>query len=84
MRIFLNGPDSHRYVPLPSNQIIEGWQSSLRRGYVSWWIHFFKDFCDQRTIDLTNQLERLFALEDYFTFKTEGALAHSLYLRLNT
>ena len=71
---FQNEPDSYRCVSLPWKQIIEGWWSFLRRSHVSLWINFLKDICDQRTTDLTSQLEKecpRFALEDYFTITSE-------------
>ena len=33
---FRDDPDSHRYVPSPRNQRIEGWWSFFRRSHVSW------------------------------------------------
>ena len=53
-----NEPDGHGYMPLPRNQISESWWSFLRRSHVAWWINFFKDFCNQRTIDLISQHEK--------------------------
>ena len=58
-------------MPLPWNQIIEGWWLFLHRSRVAWWINFFKDFCNRRTIDLTSQLEKEY-LRFYF-----GGLLHS-------
>ena len=56
---FIRGnPGSHRYVPSLWNQRIEGWWSFFCRSHVSWWMNFFKDLCDQGTIDLTSQLEK--------------------------
>ena len=42
----LSGDKSHRYVPSPRNQRIEGWWSYLRKSRTSWWMIFFRDMQD--------------------------------------
>ena len=63
--------DLTSHVPLPQNQMIEGWWSFLCMSHIAWWINFFKDFCNQKTTDLTSQLEKE-CLRFYF-----GGLLHS-------
>lgn len=55
---FRDDPSSHRYVPSPRNQRIEGWWSFFRRSHTNWWINFFKDLGDNRVIDLTSPLQK--------------------------
>lgn len=54
---FRDDPNSHRYVPSPRNQRIEAWWSQLRKSCSTWWINFFKDLVEQRTVDLTSEME---------------------------
>ena len=56
--IFVDDPDSHRYVPSPRNQRIEGWWSYLKKHWASWWINFFKDMCDRGTLNMADPLQR--------------------------
>ena len=39
---FVNDPDSHRYVPSPRSQRIEGWWSFPKKQWASWWINFLR------------------------------------------
>ena len=55
---FRNDPDSHRYVPSPRNQRIEGWWSFLRKQETSWWISFFNDLTSAGIVDLADLLEK--------------------------
>ena len=54
---FCNDPNSHRYVPSPRNQRIEGWWSFLRKNQ-TWWIDFFNDLIAAGILSLTDQLEK--------------------------
>ena len=47
---------AHKYGSSPSNQRIECWWSSFRRGRASWWIDMFKDMVDSGLFDLGNTL----------------------------
>ena len=49
-----NDPNSHRYVPSPQNQRIEGWWSFLRKNQTSWWIDFFNDLITAGILSLTD------------------------------
>ena len=51
---FCNDPNSHRYVPSPRNQRIEGWWSFLRKNQTSWWIDFFNDLIAAGILSLTD------------------------------
>ena len=55
---FRDDPKSHRYVPSPRNQRIEGWWSYLRRSHTHWWINFFNDLCQRGEVDLTSPLHK--------------------------
>jgi hypothetical protein len=55
---FRNDPDSHRYVPSPRNQRIEGWWSFLRKQEISWWINLFNDLTTAGIVDLADPLEK--------------------------
>ena len=50
------GEKAHKYGSSPSNQRIECWWSSFRRGRASWWIDMFKDMVDSGLFDLGNTL----------------------------
>ena len=54
---FRDNPDSHRYVPSPRNQRIEGWWGFFNKSNSNWWINFFKDMVEARLTDLTSELE---------------------------
>ena len=56
--LFCNDPNSHRYVPSPRNQRIEGWSSFLRKNQTSWWIDFFNDLIAAGISSLTDQLDK--------------------------
>ena len=45
---------SHRYVPSPRNQRIEGWWSFFARQYASWWRTFFAGLEFRRIIDMSS------------------------------
>lgn len=55
---FRDDPNSHRYVPSPRNQRIEGWWSFLRKHQTSWWINLFNDLCTRGIVNLTETLEK--------------------------
>ena len=55
---FRNDPNSHRYVPSPRNQRIEGWWSFLKKNQISWWIDFFNDLIAAGILNLSDQLEK--------------------------
>ena len=55
---FRNDPNSHRYVPSPRNQRIEGWWSFLRKNQTSWWINFFNDLITASIVNLAEPLEK--------------------------
>jgi hypothetical protein len=55
---FTNEPDSHKYVPSPCNQRIEGWWSFFRKHWASWWINLFKDMCDNGVLNMADPLQR--------------------------
>ena len=54
---FKSDPDSHKYVPSPRNQRIEGWWSFFRKHWASWWINYFKDMCDNGALDMADPLQ---------------------------
>ena len=49
---------SHRYVPSPRNQRIEGWWSFFARQYASWWRTFFADLEFRRIIDMSSTISK--------------------------
>ena len=55
---FRNDIESHRYVPSPRNQRIEGWWSFFRRSHSTWWMNFFKDRCDSGEINLADEMAK--------------------------
>jgi hypothetical protein len=55
---FRNDPNSHRYVPSPRNQRIEGWWSFLRKNQMSWWINFFNDLIGTGSVNLAVPQEK--------------------------
>ena len=54
---FRDDPDSHRYVPSPRNQRIEGWWGFFRKSCSTWWMNFFSDLVTEGTVNLTSELE---------------------------
>ena len=54
---FTDDPSSHRYVPSPQNQRIEAWCFFFRKSNSTCWINIFKDLIEERTLDLTSELE---------------------------
>ena len=55
---FRNDPDSHRYVPSPRNQRIEGWWSFIRKQETSWWMNLFNDLTTAGIVDFADPLEK--------------------------
>ena len=53
---FRDDPDSHRYVPSPRYQRIEGWWSFSNKNWASWWVSFFKDMADAGDLNLADPL----------------------------
>ena len=53
---FRDDPGSHRYVPSPRNQWIEGWWSFFNKNWASWWVSFFKDMADAGDVNLADPL----------------------------
>lgn len=53
---FRDDPGSHRYVPSPRNQRIEGWWSFFNKKWASWWVSFFKDMADAGDLNLADPL----------------------------
>eukprot|EP00794_Sanderia_malayensis_P002590 gene2590-3002_t len=74
---FRNDPDSHKYVPFPRNQRIEGWWSFLRKGYSGWWINFFKDLEESGNLNLADPLEKECLWPDYLFHVPESRGCHS-------
>lgn len=59
MQAFLrDNPDSHRYVPSPRNQRIEGWWSFFSKNRTVWWRNLFKDMESAGEIDLTSEMSK--------------------------
>lgn len=56
LSFFRDDPDSHRYVPSPRNQRIEGWWSFSNKNWTSWWVSFFKDMADAGDLNLADPL----------------------------
>ena len=55
---FREDPDSHKYVPSPRNQRIEGWWSFFNKNWASWWVSFFKDMADAGDLNMVDPLHR--------------------------
>ncbi len=53
---FCNNLASHRYVPSPRNQRIEGWWSFFSRQYASWWRNYFADLEGSSVLDMSSSL----------------------------
>ena len=55
---FRDNSDSHRYVPSPRNQRIEGWWSFFAKNRSTWWRSFFSDLEARGLIDLSYKLSK--------------------------
>lgn len=55
---FRDDPNSHKYVPSPRNQRIEGGWSFLKKNWASWWISFFKDMDDKGDLNMADPLQK--------------------------
>ena len=54
---FRDDPGSHRYVPSPRNQRIEGWWGFFRKSSTTWWMNLFSDLVAEGTVNLTSELD---------------------------
>ncbi|XP_046855923.1 uncharacterized protein LOC124449024 [Xenia sp. Carnegie-2017] len=48
----MEGEQAHTFGTSTHNQRIENWWSHLKKSCTSWWIQFFKDFVQQRQLNL--------------------------------
>lgn len=55
---FRDDPDSHKYVPSPRNQRIEGWWSFFKKNWSSWWISFFKDMECKGDLNMLDPIQK--------------------------
>ena len=55
---FRENPESHRYVPSPRNQRIEGWWSFFSKNRTVWWRNLLKDMESKGEIDLSSELSK--------------------------
>ena len=55
---YRDNSDSHRYVPSPRNQRIEGWWSFFAKNRSTWWRSFFSDLEARGLIDLSYKLSK--------------------------
>ena len=54
---FRDDVESHRYVPSPRNQRIEGWWSYFRKSRTNWWMNFFKDLEERGVFNQAIELQ---------------------------
>ena len=54
---FRDDVESHRYVPSPRNQRIEGWWSYFRKSRTNWWSNFFKDLEERGVFNQAIELQ---------------------------
>eukprot|EP00794_Sanderia_malayensis_P002894 gene2894-3345_t len=55
---FTDDVDSHKYVPSPRNQRIEGCWSFLKKSWSSWWISFFKDLESKGDLNMFDPVQK--------------------------
>ena len=53
---FCDNPETHRYVPSPRNQRIEGWWAYFAKNHCQWWRNFFKDLESEGIVDTACKL----------------------------